>query len=78
MFISHTQQIELLLRKRQLLSLKEAQPGMAIECQQGVIWVTSSGEAGDHMLRAGERYQPVHAGNVIIQAIDDARLNIAE
>lgn len=77
-FISQTRQIELLLKRKQLLSLNEVQPGMAIECKQGVIWVTSTGDYTDHMLNAGERFQPRRSGDVVIEAIDDACLNIAE
>jgi hypothetical protein len=77
-FISQTRQIELLLKRKQLLSLQEAQPGMAIECKQGVIWVTATGDYSDHMLTAGQRYQPRSAGSVVIEALDDACLNIAE
>lgn len=77
-FTSQTHKIELLLKSKQLLSLQEAQPGMAIECKQGVLWVTSTGDYTDHMLTAGESFQPKQAGEVVIEAIDDACLDIAE
>jgi hypothetical protein len=76
--ISQTHKIELLLKRHQLLSLKEAQPKMAIECKEGVIWVTCSGESQDYMLRAGRRYVPNTRGNIVIEAIDDARVDIEE
>jgi hypothetical protein len=75
---SQTRKIELLLKKHQLLSLNEAQPRMAIECQNGVIWVTCSGENQDYILRAGRRYVPKTPGNVVIEALDDARVDIEE
>ena len=65
---TQTHKIELLLKKHQLLSLNEAQPKMAIECKDGVIWVTHSGEGQDYMLRAGRRYEPKTAGSVVIEA----------
>lgn len=75
--ISQTSKIELLLKQRQLLKVDEAQPRMAIECKQGVLWVTSSGDYRDHMLVAGERYTPVARSQVVIEALDDARVDIA-
>ena len=76
--ISKTSNIELLMKRRQLLKLEEAQPRMAIECKQGVIWVTSSGDYRDHMLSAGQCYVPVKKSQVIIEALYDARVDIAE
>ena len=76
--ISKTSNIELLMKRRQLLKLEEAQPRMAIECKQGVIWVTSSGDYRDHMLAAGQCYTPVNNSQVVIEALHDARVDIAE
>ena len=75
---SKTSKIELLLKQRELLKVDEAQPRMAIECKKGVIWVTSSGDFRDHMLFAGQQYKPVEKSQVVIEALDDARLDIAE
>lgn len=77
-FTSQTHKIDVLLKTKQLLSLQEAQPGMAIECKQGVLWVTSTGDYNDHMLTAGERFQPRCSGEVVIEALDDACLELAE
>ncbi len=76
--ITQTHKIELLLKRHQLLSLNEAQPKMAIECKDGVIWVTCAGEKQDYMLRPGRRYVPKTRGNIVIEAIDDACVDIEE
>jgi hypothetical protein len=76
--ISETKKIELLLKERQLLKVSEAQPKMAIECKQGVLWVTSTGDYRDHMLFPGQVYTPVENSQVVIEALDDARVDIAE
>jgi hypothetical protein len=76
--ISQTSKIKLLLKKHQLLSFNEAQPRMAIECKQGIIWVTSSGDYRDHTLFAGQRYMPGEKGQVVIEAMDDACVDLAE
>ena len=75
---SQTRKIELLLKKHQLLRLNEAEPRMAIECKNGVLWVTHSGEGQDYMLRAGRRYEPKTSGSVVIEAMDDACVDIEE
>ena len=75
--MSRTPRIELLLQPREVLNL-DNQQHMAIECKNGVIWVTCAGESGDHILQAGRRYEPKAKGNVVIQAIDAARVDIIE
>ena len=73
-----THKLELLLKKHQLLTLNEVQPKMAIECKQGVIWVTHSGEHQDYMLRPGRHFLPKGKGSLVIEAIDDACVDIEE
>jgi len=75
---SKTPRIELLLRRREVLNLDNSQHRMAIECKNGVIWVTCTGEAQDHILQAGRRYVPKTRGPIVIEAIDEARVNIEE
>ena len=75
---SKTPKIELLLHPRQVLNLDETQHRMAIECKSGVIWVTHSGESQDYMLRAGRRYISKTKGQIVIEAIDEACLDIEE
>jgi len=76
--VSQTHKLALILKRHQLLSLHETQPRMAIECKDGVIWVTCAGEHQDYMLRAGKRFVPKSMGNVVIEAIDDACVDIEE
>jgi hypothetical protein len=76
--LSQTHKVELLLKRHQLLSLNETQPKMDIECKDGVVWVTCEGEQQDYMLRAGRHYAPKTKGNVVIEAIDDACVDIEE
>jgi hypothetical protein len=75
---SKSPRVELLLHSRQLLNLDNGQDRMAIECKNGVIWVTCAGEYQDHILHAGRRFVPKTKGTVVIQAIDDSRVNIEE
>lgn len=75
--MSRTPRIELLLQPREVLNL-DNQQRMAIECKNGVIWVTCAGEPGDHILQAGRRYVPKTKGTIVIEAIDEARVDIEE
>ncbi len=77
---AHTHKLQVVLKKHQLLTLNEVQPRMAIECKQGVLWVTHAGDPRDYMLAAGRHFIPVGKGqgSVVIEAIDDARFDIEE
>jgi hypothetical protein len=75
---SKTPKIELFLRPREVLSLDNRQHPMAIECKNGVIWVTRTGGHKDHILNAGERYVPGTKGSIVIQAIGESCVNIVE
>jgi len=75
--ITKTNKIELHLKPHQLLSLDNENKQTVIECKQGDVWVTSSGDAGDHWLRAGKRYTTKSKGNLLIEAlVKDARIDI--
>ena len=75
---SGTPKIELLLRPREVLSLDNKQHQMAIECKNGVIWVTRAGGHKDHILNAGERYIPAASGSIVIEALGASQVNIVE
>jgi hypothetical protein len=44
----------------------------------GVIWVTCAGEHKDHILQAGKSYIPRTNGSIVIQAINESRVDIRE
>jgi hypothetical protein len=73
-----TPKIEMVLHPRDVLTLNETNHRMAIECKEGLIWVTCTGDSRDHMLQAGRRYIPQTKGNVVIEAIDEACVDIEE
>ena len=75
---SKTPRIELILHAREVLSLDNRQQPMAIECKDGMVWVTRTGGHGDHILSSGSRYIPRAKGNIVIEAIGKSRVNIEE
>lgn len=76
--MSKAPRIELLLHPREVLNLDNRRQQMAIECKNGVIWVTCAGELEDHVLDAGSRYVPTTKGMIVIEAIDEACVDIEE
>jgi hypothetical protein len=75
---SQTPRIELLLHPRELVNLDNRQNRMAIECRNGVVWVTCPGEHQDYILRPGKRYVPRTKGAIVIEAIGESRVDIEE
>jgi DUF2917 family protein len=75
---STTPKIEFRLPSHQVLNLHNSQNRMAIECKNGVIWITCAGDYQDHILRPGRRFIPRKKGMVVIEAIGDARLDVEE
>ncbi len=73
-----THKLELILKKHQLLTLQEVQPQMAIECKEGVLWVTHSDDRQDYMLWAGRHFLPKGKGTVVIEALADSCVDIEE
>jgi hypothetical protein len=70
--------IKLLLHPREILTVDDSHRGLAIECKEGVLWVTSSAESGDHILFSGKKYIAKNHGRVVIEAIDDACVDIEQ
>ena len=76
--MSKTPKIELLLQPRELLQLNNKQRTVAVSCKNGVVWVTCEGELRDQVLRAGRSYTPKTRGNIVIEAIGQACVDIEE
>ncbi len=45
-------------------------------CRQGVLWVTQTGNPGDHLLRAGETFLSNRSGRIVITALADSLLAV--
>jgi hypothetical protein len=76
--VSPTRKIELMLKRHQIVSLDDLQPKMAIECKNGVIWVTASKDINDYVLDSGGRYIPTTRAEVVIEAMADSSVDIEE
>ena len=74
--IEHCKCIELYLKRREVLNLNHPQPGVAIECEKGVLWLTVTGGGKDYTLATGEKYIVRETGSVLIEAVRNAVVNL--
>jgi hypothetical protein len=49
---------------------------VVLRCERGVVWVTQTGELGDVVLHAGERWEFRRRRKVVVTALEDAALAI--
>ena len=70
--------IQLVLKEHQLVSLRGAKPRVSVDCKRGVLWITNSNDNRDHILGARQQFSPKRSGNVLIEAMRDASVDIEE
>jgi hypothetical protein len=83
MAIIHPQPLELRLHPHELMHISHVQPKTSIQCREGVLWITCSGDrmrerSLDILLSAGEHYIPATNGHVVIEAMSDASLRLTQ
>ena len=76
--IEHCKHIDLNLHRREVLNLTHPHPGVCIECEQGIVWVTSTGDIHDYTLAAGESYIARDSSALVIEAMRDAVINLKD
>lgn len=81
--ITQHQPLELRIHKHDLVQISQIQPDTAIQCNEGVLWITCSGDQvqahnPDILLSAGERYTPAENGRVVIEAMSEAGLSLIQ
>lgn len=64
------------LRKRGVEWLKNVQPGTTITCEQGILWLTQSGDRRDYILLPGDRIAKQKRGTVLVEAMRDAVVRV--
>lgn len=73
-----TNKVQLVLKKHQLLSLRGAKSRVAINCTDGVLWITNSNDNRDHILITSDKFSPRRKGKVLIEALRDSYVDIEE
>lgn len=70
--------IDLNLQRHEVLNLSHPHPGMEIECEQGILWITSTGDINDYTLAAGESYIAQDSNALVVEAVQDAIVNLKD
>ena len=60
------------LRRDERIRLEGNVAGRLISCREGVLWLTQTGNPGDHLIRAGEAFSVDHPGLILISALEDS------
>jgi Protein of unknown function (DUF2917) len=56
----------------------EAQAGLTVACESGLVWVTVEGERADHWLVAGDALSVAWPGRVVVEAAQASRVALQE
>lgn len=63
----------LCLQKGEVVQRESAPRGIA--CRQGKLWITQTGLGGDVILEAGQTFQPLPTGRLVIEALESSCLS---
>lgn len=64
------------LRRRGVERITNATPGTTIVCEKGILWLTQANDRRDYILFAGERFDKVQRGNVLVEAMRDSVVRV--
>jgi len=66
------------LRRDERIRLDGNAAGRVISCREGVLWLTQTGNPGDHLIRVGEAFSIDRPGLVLISALEDSFCTVAQ
>lgn len=64
------------LRRRGVERITNFKPDTAIVCEKGILWITQPNDRRDYILFAGQRFDKVKRGPVLVEAIRDAVVRV--
>jgi len=64
------------LQNRQVFHLRRAENVSHIHVRQGVVWLTRTPADGDVILQAGDRLELEHGWPIVVQALQDSRVDL--
>ncbi len=70
--------MELLLEKRELLSIDGDAEGLTLRCLDGELWLTQAGDSRDHILKRGDGFTVRKRGLIQVLAGAEARVRMEE
>lgn len=60
------------LSRNQRIRMDGKVSGRVVSCREGMLWLTQTGNPGDHLLRAGETFSSDRSGRLVISALADS------
>ena len=66
------------LRRDERIRLHGDTAGRDVSCREGILWLTQTGNPGDHLLRKGETFSSARPGRLVIGALSDSVFTVAE
>jgi hypothetical protein len=66
------------LSRDELIRLDGDVAGRVVSCRKGILWVTQTGNPGDHLIRAGEDFSIDRPGMVLISALEESACAVSE
>ena len=69
--------INVRMQQRDFQRIDAARPGSILFCDNGVLWVTQSGDNRDYVLMPGQELAVSKRGKVLVEAMRDADFHIA-
>jgi len=65
------------LCRDELIRLDGDDTGRIVSCRNGVLWLTQTGNPGDHLIRAGEAFAIDRPGVVLVSALEDSLYTVS-
>jgi len=73
---NHTNNLSLRLQRHALQHISDAPVGTIVICEKGLVFLTESDDLRDYTLRPGHQFVIRKKGDVLVEGLDDTRLNI--
>jgi hypothetical protein len=65
------------LCRDELIRLDGDVAGRVISCRKGILWLTQTGNPGDHLIRTGEAFEIERPGVVLISALEESLYTVS-
>ncbi len=65
------------LSRDELIRLEGDVAGRVISCRKGILWLTQTGNPGDHLIRAGEDFSIDQSGMVLVSALEESLYTVS-
>jgi Protein of unknown function (DUF2917) len=65
------------LCRDELIRLDGDAAGRVVSCRKGILWLTQTGNPGDHLIRAGVAFAIEQPGRVVISALEESLYTVS-